>query len=189
MLFFTSDEHYFHRNIIGYENRPYQHVDEMNQDLVHKFNSVVRPNDETWHLGDFMMADNPDTAWTYWSRLNGRHHFIEGNHDKWLKRFMKKYGPECLPGIKLELHPPLIEIKHEGQRIVLCHYALRTWRGVGRGTWMLYGHSHGNLKDVKGKTMDVGVDPQGGYPISFNKIKEIMDNQIVEVIDHHEFKS
>jgi calcineurin-like phosphoesterase family protein len=72
-------------------------------------------------------------------------------------------------------------------KIVLCHYALRTWNGSNRGSWQLYGHSHNGLsRSVQGVTreesalsLDVGVDAWNMFPVSLDeialKMKEIQD--------------
>lgn len=70
-----------------------------------------------------------------------------------------------------------IEIEIEGQKIILNHYPLETWNGIENGTWLLFGHNHGQDKDNEtGKMMDVGWC---GYmkPLSFYEIKEIMDSR------------
>jgi calcineurin-like phosphoesterase family protein len=53
----------------------------------------------------------------------------------------------------------LAELSIHGQSIVLCHYALRVWNRSNRGSWHLYGHSHGRPPEVRHSlSMDVGVD-------------------------------
>ena len=53
--------------------------------------------------------------------------------------------------------------------VVLCHYAFRTWNGIGRGALNLHGHSHGKLKPMP-KQYDVGVDPMGPAPVTLPAI-------------------
>jgi calcineurin-like phosphoesterase family protein len=61
------------------------------------------------------------------------------------------------------------------QGIVLCHYAMRVWLHHGRGTWQLYGHSHGNLPDEPlALSMDVGVDTHDFRPLHIEEIQAIM---------------
>ena len=52
-IFFTSDSHFGHENIIRFCKRPFNSVREMNEELIHRWNSKVRPNDIVFHLGDF----------------------------------------------------------------------------------------------------------------------------------------
>ena len=79
-IFFTSDTHFGHANIIKYAHRPYTDVDEMNKALIDNWNSVVKPNDIVFHLGDFMFG-NINRFWEYRSRLNGKIYLVHGNHD------------------------------------------------------------------------------------------------------------
>lgn len=78
-LFFTSDEHYGHANVIGLCGRPFADVNEMNEVLVERHNAVVGPSDNVWHLGDFVFDDRQLAATL--KRLNGRHRLVAGNHD------------------------------------------------------------------------------------------------------------
>ena len=73
--FLTSDEHYNHKNILGYCSRPFSTVEEMNQALIDNHNSVVGPNDEVIHLGDFSMSDK--CVKEILSQLNGIHILIQ----------------------------------------------------------------------------------------------------------------
>src|SRR5271170_819424 len=88
-IFFTSDEHYGHTNIIKYTNRPYKDVETMNRDLIARHNSVVDPLDIVYHLGDFALT-HPRYAHDILKKLNGaKHILVKGNHDKSL-RVMKE---------------------------------------------------------------------------------------------------
>lgn len=181
--FFTADEHYFHTNIIKHCNRPFAHAHEMNETIIANFNAVVTKNDATWHLGDFMWLNDPIKVIHILSRLNGEHHVMQGNHDKWWKRLTTNaftYPPN------IHFEPPLMEIGVEGRRIILCHYALAVWRGNHRGNWHLHGHSHGNYKSGKGLILDVGVDTHYYYPWSFQQVSEYMAKRKMEMLDHHQ---
>ena len=79
-IFFTSDTHFNHTNIIKYAQRPYSDAEEMNEDLIKRWNSVVGKNDIVFHLGDFMFG-NINRFWEFRSRLNGKIYLIHGNHD------------------------------------------------------------------------------------------------------------
>ena len=52
-IWFTSDTHFDHKNIIKYCNRPFKDIDEMNAELERRWNAVVAPGDRVFHLGDF----------------------------------------------------------------------------------------------------------------------------------------
>jgi calcineurin-like phosphoesterase family protein len=86
----------------------------------------------------------------------------------------------------------LAEIKVEGQRIVLCHYAMDVWNRSHHGTWHLFGHSHHTLPvKPNSKRMDVGINgiDYNYTPLEFSQIKVIMDQIEFIPIDHHDRKS
>ena len=86
MIFFTSDEHYGHNKIIEYSNRPFNSVEEMDETIIERHNSVVEHDSLTIHAGDFTLWKNLEGIHKkYISRLNGQHIFLIGSHDYWLK--------------------------------------------------------------------------------------------------------
>ena len=52
-IFFTSDHHFGHANIIQFSNRPFENVEAMNRAMIERWNEKVSPEDEVYHLGDF----------------------------------------------------------------------------------------------------------------------------------------
>ena len=158
---FTSDFHLGHRNIIRYCNRPFQSTGEMDAAILDNLNSRVQQNDILYFLGDFCMG-GPSQAARYRDRVVCRHiHVVEGNHDRALRRLAKSF---CSTN-------PLAQIRIAGQGIVLCHYAMRAWHHSFRGSWHLYGHSHGRLPDDPvSLSMDVGVDTHDFRPWHFDEI-------------------
>src|SRR4051812_25435002 len=80
-IFFTSDHHFGHANIIRYSERPFADVEEMNESLITNWNAVVGENDVVYHLGDIFMTPLP-AAKAIRRQLNGRIRLIRGNHDK-----------------------------------------------------------------------------------------------------------
>lgn len=79
-LFFTSDPHHFHTNIIQFCDRPFQDSQEMYEKLIANWNEVVPEDGETFILGDFGMVSSVDKIQTILSKLNGKKHLILGNH-------------------------------------------------------------------------------------------------------------
>lgn len=159
MYFFTADEHYGHRNILKYCNRPFNSVDEMDAEIISNHNEVVKNGDIVVHVGDFTLAKN-QFAQKIVEQLNGEHIFIEGSHDKWMKLQYAQIWQRTI----------------EKQPIIACHYAMRVWPRSHYNSWLVYGHSHGGLPP-EGKSWDVGVDNNDFYPVSFDQLKEIMDKR------------
>lgn len=162
MIYFTADEHYGHKNIIRFCKRPFKNTQEMNLTIIKNHNSVVKDTDTVYHLGDFSFLSSHATNEII-TLLNGNHIFVQGSHDKPIKKLR--------PFIN-----QIEEIVIEKQIIVLCHYAMRTWSKSHYGSWQLYGHSHGTLPPI-GKQWDVGVDNNDFSPRSFNDIKNIMQER------------
>lgn len=178
-IFITSDEHYGHQNIIEYCGRPFKSLREMEDEMVWRHNEKVpdNPNVVTIHLGDMFWGEPSKDG--YWhatdnealailERLNGSHAFIYGNHDELMERssvLRSKFY--WIKGANKESGTHIIRWnKHE---ITLCHYAMTVWNRSHKGSWMLYGHSHGELK-TPGKSFDVGVDCHNFEPWSMEEI-------------------
>ena len=80
MDFFTSDLHINHDKILGYCNRPFSSVEEMNEALIINWNETVNTEDTVYILGDFLMGQRTRTK-EFADRLNGYKILILGNHD------------------------------------------------------------------------------------------------------------
>ena len=170
--FFTSDTHFGHEAIIGYCKRPFKSVEHQDETLIANWNGVVAPGDTVYHLGDFSFGKGEDWRRVR-ARLNGEICLILGNHDKAVVKSLFRWVR------------PMDEVEVEGQKIVLCHYGMRTWRHDLRGNWHVYGHSHGQLPPY-GKSVDVGVDVWEFTPVSYPRLKAFMDKR--EVGDHPMFE-
>jgi calcineurin-like phosphoesterase family protein len=168
MIYFTSDTHYSHSNIIKFCNRPFKDVIEMNQCLVDNWNSVVTPKDIVYHLGDFSFGDSKTTDHIIKS-LKGHITLILGNHD--YKR-VKGYTASLFDEV---CH--LKQIKVDSETIVMCHYPMLVWNKSHYGSIMLHGHQHGSGRYIPGiKRLDVGVDVHNFSPISIERVLEIFND-------------
>lgn len=191
-IFFTSDTHYGHVNICaGVSNwdnktrcRPYPNVEEMNDALVATINSRCKSGDILYHLGDWSFGGQHRIA-EFRSRLDvGTIHLISGNHDHHQTHKKEKY-------LKLFASiEPYQELKVGKQEIVLFHYALRVWNNQGKGSWHLYGHSHGALPHRYNKSLDVGIDGAGMYhmvaPWTMEELTEVFSTESVPSEDYHD---
>jgi calcineurin-like phosphoesterase family protein len=177
-VWFTSDHHFGHAKILEYSNRPFSNIDEMNSTLIKNWNASVKPSESVYFLGDFALCKE-DLAIEIIKQLNGNKYWIFGNHDRYLKKSKRFCG-------YWSLERDMMEIDINGQKIVLCHYALRTWHSQHRGAWNIHGHSHGSLPRLPGyKQIDVGVDCWDMKPVSFDTLKEEMDKISFKPVDHH----
>lgn len=181
-IWFTSDYHMGHRNIIGLCERPFADVEEIETEIIARHNNVVGAEDEVYDLGDFAYRCSSGHAAECLRRLNGCRTILWGNHDKPLRQAFKRgllddlveSGKVTFVGDPDPRFQTGLQIAIDNQRIILSHYAQRTWQGAFRGAWHLYGHSHGNLPPFR-KSMDVGVDAWEFRPVSFEEIRERMN--------------
>lgn len=181
-IWFTSDLHFYHRNIMNYCNRPWETVEEMNEALINNWNSVVKDDDIVFNLGDFAFASN--SKWKeLLEKLKGKHYLIIGNHD------VSRY-----PGTKImelfERVEQQILLKIDEQYVYLNHYPFLCYGGSYRdnAVWQLFGHVHSSsnssgLDDSRlihlfPYQYDVGVDNNNYTPISWNQVKDKINQQI-----------
>ena len=183
-VFFTSDTHFGHRNIIKYCNRPYQNIDEMHSEMIMNWNRVVGEDDIVFHLGDFsFMKEWKDINELIWS-LNGQIYLIPGNHDN--VNLLSRGELAQKFNILSTLQEVDIQVEDEKLRFVLCHYAMRVWNKSHYGAIHLYGHSHGTLPDdATSRSMDVGADCNKFTPISIDDILLMMYRKVFKAVDHH----
>ena len=168
-IWFTSDTHFCHYNIIQYCNRPWSNAQEMNEGLIANWNSLVSENDDVYHLGDVGIGRSNEIV-SCLKRLNGKKYLIVGNHDH---KIVKK--PEFANEFEWIKNYHELNYSDNGrnQFIIMCHYAFKVWNGSHRGSINLFGHSHGTLKE-ENMALDVGVDSHNYYPISYDQIKQIL---------------
>lgn len=206
-IFFASDYHLGHHNVIKYDNRPFKDVDEMHSTLLRNWNSVVGEDDIVFYLGDLSLGKSDVSNWFVHS-LNGKIHFILGNHDKMkdiakLKRFESIHPYGCEIWIKDE--QSLSHLKLDGkqstrgsdgyQQIILSHYPILSWNRQHHGSWHIHGHSHQSITKsemgkeyYKRKVIDIGCNGWDYTPQSYGEIKSVMSKRegSKSRIDHHQ---
>ena len=172
MIFFTSDTHFCHDKPFIYEARGYKNVQEMNEDIIKKWNSVVSTNDTVFHLGDVMLGKDA-VGISCLNRLNGHIHIIAGNHD-------------TASRIKLYSKQPNVEEvsfcqrwKYDGKEIWLSHYPLcLANQNEYCRYYNFFGHTHQTsaiTEDNFINSYNVGMDAHNCCPISIDQIFKEMN--------------
>lgn len=174
-VYFTSDTHFNHANIIRFCGRPFSDVEEMNETLVSNWNRVVGPDDVVFHLGDFCLG-GPQEWDGFLERLNGRIYLIAGNHD--LRTLRKGYTG------RFEMIAMQMNIMIGKRSIYLSHFPFLCFDGADEGTWQLFGHvhtgrtsfgkDHARLGVLYPTQYDVGVDNNDYTPVPFSRVREII---------------
>ena len=134
--FYISDWHYGHANVIGFDNRPFKSVEEMNEELIRRWNSVVTNGDLVYILGDMFWIKTTG-AIPIMDRLNGQKILIKGNHDRVKDRELSS---------KFLKITEYLEIEDNGLKLVLCHYPIPCFKNHFYGAVHLYGHVHNSFE-------------------------------------------
>ncbi|CAN5546215.1 hydrolase [soil metagenome] len=171
-IWFSSDYHLGHTNILDYSQRPFANVTAMEDAILDRVNTSVGPEDVLYFLGDFCMGIGRDVlserVAAYRARIRCRNvHLIWGNHDR--REVLSS------PGLFASTSD-LLPIKAGSRHGVLCHYAMRVWDKSHTGrSFQLYGHDHGTLPEVPSlPAFDVGVDCWNFWPISIEQVIEVL---------------
>lgn len=179
-VFFTSDTHFNHANIIRYCQRPFKDPAEMNETLITNWNQTVGNEDIVFHLGDFCLGGAAE--WTQiLDRLNGRIYLILGNHD--LKNIRQGFIG------RFEHVAMQMRIEIGKKKIYLSHYPFLCFEGGYKtDVWQLFGHVHtrhsntcidaGRLQFLYPTQYDVGVDNNDFTPILFEQVREKITKQL-----------
>ena len=133
---YISDLHFGHSNIIRLDRRPFETVEEMDRELVKRWNDVVDKDDQVYVLGD-MFWKKADEAIPILKELKGNKFLVRGNHDRVGDRNFDK----CFARIT-----DYTEVKDEGRHVILCHYPIPCFKNHFYGSFHLYGHVHNSFE-------------------------------------------
>ena len=181
-LWFMSDLHYNHENVIKFNRRPFENVKEMNWHIEQELITKIGPGDILFDMGDLFWKTDETTMKNVISLASPKEWYkILGNHDNY-NVYRKSYI-----GTLFTLLSDILEINvdHEGRnyKLTLCHYPMISWNGKARGTLMIHGHCHGNIDNINTESTDLRVDvgfdgalakKTGSFLISFEDILEYM---------------
>lgn len=164
-LFFTSDTHFGHLNILKLgQGRPFKNIEEHDECIINNWNKVVKPGDVIYHLGDFSMNLDQERVESILRRLNGAKHLILGNHDR--SKIHAKFLNSNLWQSMRDYHKLIFKLSDNKEiRIILKHYPILEFDGAFRdNTIHLYGHIHDInnydkiYKNLGFKAVHVGID-------------------------------
>ena len=131
MIYFISDTHFYHENIIKYASRPFNSIEEMNETLIKNWNEKVNPTDIVYHLGDVGLCSK-ELLEGMLSRLNGKIYLVRGNHDQRGLSTWEEFG------ITILRNPP---IKLEEEKFLLSHVPQND-NIIPEGFINIHGHIH-----------------------------------------------
>lgn len=180
-IFISGDTHFGHADALSLFARPFHDVDEMDRVMLERLGERVGRRDTLIHIGDFCGPGD-------WKKRSTRARaaelraaircrrliLVRGNHDpRGVKAFDKLFD---------ETHDLLsLRLRSGGrERLNLCHYPLRIWRGQYRGAMLAYGHVHGTLPEL-GRSTDVGVDCWDFRPIELGELACMLRARPVEI--------
>jgi len=197
-IFFTSDTHFSHRNIVKYcpvtrgrfvepDGSPALHW--MNQSIVDEWNSKVAPGDVVWFLGDFALNPNRRDEWLV--KLNGRIRWVRGNHDSKAdksKHLVEKYVHHAfydeIDGIKiLFVHSPydskLVLDPMDNPDLVICGHVHDLWKFKRKGelveAYATNDHSESSFV-TKYPIINVGLDAWDFKMVSWDQVKNLLED-------------
>jgi calcineurin-like phosphoesterase family protein len=147
-VFLTSDTHFGHAGVCRFTEadgvtkiRPWTDPDEMDEEMIKRWNATVRPNDKVYHLGDVVI--NRKSLKTL-SRLNGDKVLIRGNHDIFRDDEYRLYFRE-------------LRAYHVMNGMILSHIPLHE-ASLGRFGVNIHGHLHTNrVKKARGIDAKTGA--------------------------------
>ena len=161
-VFLISDNHFGQANVLNFRKqngdllRTFSSVEEMDEHMIERWNSVVKPSSHVYHLGDVVMRQQ--VLDVVMPRLNGHKRLVRGNHDifktkHYMRYFDEIYGVRVLDNMIFS-HIPI----HPGS--------------LGRFKGNIHGHLHGQHA-LGGKYIDVSVENTNFYPVPLENIRKL----------------
>lgn len=191
-LYFMSDLHYGHQNIISIDKRPYKDIDEMNAYIKSELITKLRPTDVLFDLGDlFWKTTNIKEAREVLDSIPCISKFkVVGNHDPYKHYLTSETGltNNLCDRFKLVSDILDIHVKYQGKEylVTLCHYPILDWNHQYQGGLQIYGHTHGHTdkwaENNPRLMVDIGfsaslVKSYGSFLVPFSEIIKYFQNK------------
>lgn len=162
MRYIIGDTHFGHENIIEYTERPFDSVEQMNHEMVKRWNNVVDEDDSVIHLGDVRHHPDPHTIEFWFDQLNGDIMLVKGNHDDIGHNQSYHVVSSCT-------------VQHGRYEFYLEH------QPVGANLWSIHGHSHNNdmlcypFIHPNRQTVNVSVELLNYRPLSMDRLVRLIE--------------
>jgi len=183
--FVSSDHHFGHKNILKFcaDTRPFDTIEEHDEQLISRHNAVVTAMDDVYFLGDFAFCP-ADKILRILKRMNGTKHFIFGNHDKQMRRAAQAHNSEISKEFvwMKDYHEFKSDRADVRCAIVMNHYPVHSWNRMHHGALHFYGHTHSGIPTMfDGRGKDIGVDSNECYPWNIDDLAILMNK--CDVVD------
>ena len=147
MNYNISDLHFFcqsqtNEGHVNYDDRPFATVEEMNEQMLERWNRKITNGDTVYILGDMALRGRNDALIALVAQLRGKKVLVKGNHDDLNDYRYKQLFAEICDYKELTEH-----FDGKAYKLVLCHYPILMWNGQHKGTILLYGHTHNSGED------------------------------------------
>lgn len=169
MDYIISDTHFGHKSTLKFDTnpRPFTSVEEMNQVMIQNWNSVVRPEDTVYHLGDFAYKCSSGMIRSIFRQLNGEIILVKGNHDGNVLKVNKTEN-------RFKSVEGWLSFEYNGWKYFLCHFPVFGWHHKEKGAIQIHGHMHGMPTFTHPRKLDVSVEAINYIPILLDTVPNLL---------------
>ena len=187
MVYFTSDLHFGHENILNWRNG-FSSIKEMDETLISNWNGRVHKNDYVIITGDLIYKNKCPTQ-EYLSALKGRKILVKGNHDNsWLKDLTDEEISRYFEGVY-----DLYSFKRNGVKLRFCHYPMIAWESSRNESILVCGHIHNKREGLEYEmfskvpyAFNASVDVNGMMPVTLSELINNNDAFYGTVLNNNE---
>jgi calcineurin-like phosphoesterase family protein len=177
MIYFISDPHLSHANIIWMSKRPFNDVEEMDHTIINNWNSIVKETDTVYLLGDFAYRCHRSKIKKYLEELKGKIILIKGNHDGQVLKVNQQIH-------RFESVHDYLVLEYEKYKFILFHYPIESWWHKSRGAFHLHGHIHEHQSILPHpRKFNVSVENIEYKPISIVEVLNKLNNNEGQTIN------